>query len=157
MSDATSAASGSASQNNNDADGNAASNRNRTSNFYNNQTFPAARKEDLGKFELHSPTDQARAIDQYEKTIEYILDYVASNNTDYKHVGRMLQEGYVKGEMPSLSINAQPTMPDRNDAKYEMEVATAEGGTKTVVDQDLYQHNWEVFKLIGRNGDMPVG
>ena len=149
MSDANSAASGSASQNNNDADAGASNNRNRTNNnFYNNQTFPAARKEDLGKFELHSPTDQARAIDQYEKTMEYILNHVASNNTDYKHVGRMLQEGFVKGEMPSLSISAQPTQPNQNDSKYEMQVAASGGkGTTTVVDQDLYKHDWEVYRI----------
>ena len=150
----TSAASGSASltQNNDGPDTRRNNNNNRNNNsFYSSQTFSPACKPEIGKFNLHLHTDQAKAIDQWEKSTDSMLDFVSLNNTDFKHVGRILVEGFKLGKMPALSIDAEPTEPDRTADIYKMDVEVADGKggtkTKTVVDQNLYNHHWEKYKL----------
>ena len=95
MSDASnSAESGLASRNNS---GSTSTSRN--NNFYGNQTYPDTCKSELGKFKLHAPTDEARATDEFDKSSDTILDYVAAKTIEFKH-GRFLLEGFQNGVMP---------------------------------------------------------
>ena len=123
------------------------SSRTRSNNFYTNQSFSAARRTELGKFELFSPADQAGAVAQYDKTLEMILNHVASDTTNFKHVGRLLLEGFQAGKMPEVSVDPEPTPPDRRAAKYEMQVATTGGKTQTEVDRELFNCDFELFKI----------
>ena len=150
MSDAAKSAEGGSASLTNDNDGSdGAGNWNSRirSNNYKNQSFSAARRAELGKFELFSPADQAGATAQYDKTVEMILNHVASDTMNFKHVGRLLLEGFRDGKMPGVSIDAKPTPPNRHDAKYEMQVATTGGGTRTGMDTELFKHDFELFKI----------
>ena len=119
MSDAANSAEGGSASltNDNDNDGSDGagcwSSRTRSNNFYTNQSFSAARRAELGKFELFPPADQAGAVAQYDKTLEMILNHVASDTTNFKHVGRLLLEGFQAGKMPEVSVDPEPTPPDR--------------------------------------------
>ena len=56
-------------------------------------------------------------------------------------------EGFQAGKMPEVSVDPEPTPPDRRAAKYEMQVATSGGKTQTEVDKELFNYDFELFKI----------